>query len=109
MPATTRPRRSMLYVPGSNVRAMDKARGLSADGVIIDLEDAVAPDAKAGARAAVADAVRAGYGKREVLLRINSLATQWGYDDLVAAATLPIDGVLLSKVESPDMVRQVEG
>src|SRR5258708_6200031 len=102
MPATTRPRRSMLYVPGSNARALDKARGLSADGLILDLEDAVAPDAKHAARDAVATALSAGYGRREMLLRVNGLATPWGHGDLVAAATLPIDGVLLPKVESAD-------
>jgi citrate lyase subunit beta/citryl-CoA lyase len=109
MAATARPRRSVLYMPGANARALDKARSLPADALIFDLEDAVAPDAKASARAQVADAVRAGgYGKRELLVRVNGLATDWGRADLVAAASLPLDGVVLPKVESADMVRDAE-
>ncbi|MDB5406610.1 MAG: hypothetical protein JWL84_1522 [Rhodospirillales bacterium] len=109
MTRTNRPRRSVLYVPGSNARALEKARGLAADGLILDLEDAVAPDAKERARAAVATAVAAGgYGRREVLLRVNALETPWGQDDLVAAAGMAIDGVLLPKVESVDTIRQAE-
>ena len=101
-----RPRRSLLYMPGSNPRALEKARSLSADGLIIDLEDAVAADAKAGARAIVAAALSAGgYGSRELVLRVNPLDTPWGHADLAAAATMPIDAVLLPKVESPDRVR----
>ena len=106
MPAVFRPRRSLLYMPGSNPRALEKARSLSADGLIIDLEDAVAADAKAGARAIVAAALSAGgYGSRELVLRVNPLDTPWGHADLAAAATMPIDAVLLPKVESPDRVR----
>jgi citrate lyase subunit beta/citryl-CoA lyase len=106
MSAVFRPRRSLLYIPGSNPRALEKARGLPADGLIIDLEDAVAADAKEGARAIVAAALAAGgYGPRELVLRVNPLDTPWGHADLAAAATMPIDAVLLPKVESPDRVR----
>src|SRR6516162_4182958 len=106
MPAFFRPRRSLLYMPGSNPRALEKARGLPADGLIIDLEDAVALDAKEAARAIVAAALAAGgYGTREIVLRVNPLDTPWGHADLAAAATMPIDAVLLPKVESPDRVQ----
>ena len=106
MPAVFRPRRSLLYTPGSNPRALEKARGLPADGLIIDLEDAVAADAKETARAIAAAALAAGgYGKRELVLRVNPLDTPWGHADLAAAATMPIDAVLLPKVESADGVR----
>src|SRR5260370_27566140 len=99
MAATSRPRRSVLYMPGSNSRALEKARGLAADGLIFDLEDAVAPDAKAAAREAVAAAVAAGgYGRRELFLRVNALTTPWGYGDLAAAARMGVDAVLLPKV-----------
>jgi len=109
MPASTRPRRSVLYMPGSNARALEKARGLPADGLIFDLEDAVTPDAKAAARDTVAASVAAGgYGKRELFLRVNALATPWGYADLEAAARIGIDAVLLPKVESADAVWQAE-
>ena len=107
MAATPRPRRSVLYMPGANTRAMEKARTLPADALILDLEDAVAPDAKAAARGHVA-AAAGGYGKRETVLRVNGLATQWGHADLLAAATMPVDAVLLPKVESADGVRQAE-
>src|SRR5690348_13263155 len=93
MPATARPRRSVLYMPGSNPRALEKARGLPADGLIFDLEDAVAPDAKESARATIASALAAGgYGARERILRTNGLATPWGHGDLVAAAKMQLDG-----------------
>ena len=106
MPAVFRPRRSLLYMPGSNPRAVEKARGLPADGLIIDLEDAVAADTKEAARAIVAAALAAGgYGTRELVLRVNQLDTPWGHADLAAAATMPIDAVLLPKVENPDRVR----
>ena len=79
MAVLLRPRRSFLFMPGSNPRALAKARGLPADGLILDLEDAVAPDAKDGARAVVAAALAAGgYAPREVLLRVNPLDTRWG-------------------------------
>jgi citrate lyase subunit beta / citryl-CoA lyase len=106
MPAVFRPRRSLLFMPGSNPRALEKARSLPADGLIIDLEDAVAAEAKEEARAIVAAALAAGgYGGREIVLRVNPLDTPWGHADLAAAATLPIDAVLLPKVESADRVR----
>jgi citrate lyase subunit beta/citryl-CoA lyase len=99
----------MLYMPGSNARALDKGRGLDADALILDLEDAVAPDAKQTAREQVVAAVKeGGYGHREILIRSNGLNTPWGYDDVVAAATSGADAVLLPKVDSADMVRQAE-
>jgi citrate lyase subunit beta/citryl-CoA lyase len=105
-----RPRRSVLFMPGSNARAMEKARGLPADAVVFDLEDAVAPDAKERARGQAIAAVRAGgYGRREVIVRVNALATPWGRADLAAVATSGADGVLLPKVDSPDTVREVRG
>jgi citrate lyase subunit beta / citryl-CoA lyase len=108
MPVPARPRRSVLYVPGANTRALEKARGLDADGLVLDLEDAVAPDAKVAARAAIIAALAGGYGDRELLVRVNALGTEWGADDLAAVAPLAIDGVLLPKVESADAVREVE-
>jgi citrate lyase subunit beta / citryl-CoA lyase len=108
MPAI-RPRRSVLYMPGSNARAMEKARTLSADALILDLEDAVAPDAKAMARAQVCEAVKAkGFGKREVVIRVNGLATAWGAADLIAAADAEPDAILIPKVSSPGDLAQVE-
>jgi len=99
----------MLYMPGSNTRALEKAKTLAADGLILDLEDAVAPDSKVEARAnVVAAAASGGYGRREVLIRTNGLNTPWGYADIEAAATSGCDGILLPKVESADTVRQVE-
>ena len=109
MTAEIRPRRSVLYMPGSNPRALEKARGLAADGLIFDLEDAVAPDAKEGARGLVLDALRqGGYGGREILVRVNGLDTPWGRDDLAAAARSGAHGVLLPKVESAAQVREAE-
>src|SRR3984893_16811520 len=106
IPARLRPRRSVLFMPGSNPRALEKARGLPADGLIFDLEDAVAPEAKETARLAVAAAVMAGgYAPRELVLRVNPIDTVWGHADLATAATLPIDAVLLPKVESAERVR----
>jgi citrate lyase subunit beta / citryl-CoA lyase len=105
--ARLRPRRSVLYMPGSNERALDKARSLPADGLILDLEDAVAPDAKVAARERVCQALAAGgYAPRETLIRVNALATPWGFADLQAAARSGADGVLLPKVESAEAVRQ---
>jgi citrate lyase subunit beta / citryl-CoA lyase len=101
-----RPRRSVLFVPGSNPRALERARALPADALVFDLEDAVAPSAKEEARAAVAAALAAGgYGRRERVLRVNALDTPWGHADLSAAATMPLDAVLLPKVENADRVR----
>jgi len=98
-----RPRRSALYMPGSNARAIEKARGLPADVVIVDLEDAVAPDRKAAARELACAAVAAGgYGDREVVLRINPLDTPWGEADLAAAARAAPDAVLVPKVASAE-------
>src|SRR3974390_2356730 len=106
MPAVFRPRRSLLYMPGSNPRALEKARDLPADGLIIDLEDAVAAEAKEEARGIVAAALAVGGdGSRELVVRVHPLDTPWGHADLAAAATLPIDAVLLPKVESADRVR----
>ena len=102
-----RPRRSLLFMPGANPRALEKARELPADGLIFDLEDAVAPDAKETAREAVAAALaQGGYGKRELVLRVNALDTEWGEDDLRAAASMPLDAVLLPKGESAERVRE---
>jgi citrate lyase subunit beta / citryl-CoA lyase len=103
-----RPRRSVLYMPGSNARAIEKARTLPADAVILDLEDSVAPDAKAAARQQVMDAVTAGsFGAREVIVRINGLDTQWWLDDLNAVAKAKPDAVLVPKVSSPDHLEDV--
>src|SRR6185437_1782529 len=107
MPATIRPRRSLLFMPGANARALAKSRELPADGLIFDLEDAVAPDAKPAARAAVGAALaEGGYGRRELVLRGNPLESAWGEDDLAAAARLPLDAVLLPKVEDGERVRE---
>jgi citrate lyase subunit beta / citryl-CoA lyase len=98
---TIRPRRSVLYMPGSNARALEKAKTLPADCLILDLEDAVAPDAKTTARQQVADAVAAGsFGSREVIVRINGLDTTWGADDLAAAVAARPDAILVPKVSS---------
>src|SRR5260221_6347676 len=106
MPTDASPRRSMLYMPGSNPRALEKARILPADALIFDLEDAVAPDAKAAARETIAAAVGAGgYGKRELIVRVNGFDTAWAVADLTAAAPMPVHGVLLPKVESAAQVR----
>ena len=102
---TARPRRSVLYMPGSKPRALEKARGLAADVLILDLEDAVVPAEKAAARQQVLDAVaQGGYGSRELVIRINGLDTEWGADDLAAAATSGADAVLIPKVESNAMI-----
>ena len=109
MAASIRPRRSVLYMPGSNPRALDKARTLPADGLIFDLEDAVAPDAKPAARDLVRAALeQGGYGNREILLRVNGLSSPWGRKDLEMAARSGAQGVLLPKVESAAMVQEAE-
>src|SRR5688500_8932278 len=91
-PVQVRPRRSVLFMPGSNARALEKARTLPADAVIVDLEDAVAPDTKDQARAQAIAAVRAGgYGRREVIVRVNGLTTPWGRADLAEVATAGAD------------------
>jgi len=104
---SARPRRSVLYMPGSNARALVKGRDLPADGLILDLEDAVAPSEKERARTQVLEALsEGGYGERELLLRVNGADTPWAEDDLDAAATSGADGVLLPKVESPETVER---
>src|SRR5665213_3928194 len=96
-----RPRRSLLFMPGSNARALEKARNLPADGIILDLEDSVAPDAKALARDQIAQAIAAkGFGKREILIRVNSLDTSWWIDDVAMAGKARPDGILVPKVSS---------
>ncbi len=95
---TIRPRRSVLYMPGSNARALEKAKTIAADALILDLEDAVAPDAKVQARDQVCAAAKAGgYGQRELVIRINALDTPWGKDDLAAAVAAAPDAILLPK------------
>ncbi|MEW5421534.1 CoA ester lyase [Amorphus sp. 3PC139-8] len=103
-----RPRRSVLYMPGSNVRALEKARTLPADCLILDLEDAVAPDMKEMARTQVIDAVRAGgYGPREIVIRMNPLSAPWGIGDLEAIAESGADAVLVPKAETVDDVMSI--
>ena len=105
---TIRPRRSVLYMPGSNARAIEKARSLPADAVILDLEDSVAPDAKAAARKQVTDAVTAGgFGTREVIVRINGLDTPWHVDDLTAAARAAPDAILVPKISTPQQLELI--
>ncbi|MEL0210799.1 MAG: CoA ester lyase [Novosphingobium sp.] len=95
-----RPLRSLLYMPASNARAMAKARTLDCDAVCLDLEDAVAPEAKADARAAlVAEAQAGGFGHRLLVARINALSTPWGADDIAALGSAPVDAVLAPKVD----------
>ncbi len=109
MAMLVRPRRSVLYMPGSNARAQDKAKTLPADGIILDLEDATAPDAKAAAREQVCKSVReGGYGKRELIIRVNGLDTPWGAEDVAAAAQAGPDAILVPKVERPEQVLEVE-
>jgi citrate lyase subunit beta / citryl-CoA lyase len=104
-----RPRRSVLYMPGANERALEKAKGLAADAIIFDLEDAVAPDAKAEARDRVCAAVQSGeYGMRELTIRVNGLDTQWHADDLRAAAAAGPAAVVVPKVNSVDDVTAIE-
>jgi citrate lyase subunit beta/citryl-CoA lyase len=99
----------MLYMPGSNSRALEKGRTLPADALILDLEDAVAPEAKTKARQQILDALaEGGYGKREILVRVNGLDGEWGRDDIAAMAGSGADAILLPKVESAEMVRQAE-
>jgi citrate lyase subunit beta/citryl-CoA lyase len=103
-----RPRRSVLYMPGSNTRALAKARELPCDAVIMDLEDAVAPDAKKTARDNVIAAVRAGgYGEREVVIRINGIYTEWGEDDLAGAAISGADAILCPKIDTAAQINKV--
>jgi citrate lyase subunit beta / citryl-CoA lyase len=105
---TVRPRRSVLYMPGANTRALEKARTLPADALIFDLEDAVAPDAKAAARTNVVLAAESrAYGKREIVIRCNGLGTPWGEDDIKAIAASGADAILVPKVESAAAVTHV--
>lgn len=99
-----RPRRSMLYMPGSKPRALEKARGLAADALILDLEDAVPPAEKAAARDLVAEETRKGYGPREVLIRVNGVDTEWGKKDLEVAAKAGPDAILIPKVDDAAML-----
>jgi citrate lyase subunit beta / citryl-CoA lyase len=105
---SVRPHRSVLYMPGSNARALEKAKTLPADGVILDLEDSVAPEAKETARQQVVDAVKAGgFGAREVVIRVNGVDTPWHADDLSAAAHAAPDVILVPKVSSADTLELI--
>lgn len=109
MATSARPRRSILYMPGSNARALEKGRGLAADGLILDLEDAVAPDAKEIGREQIIEALKqGGYGHRELIVRVNGMDTLWGRDDIAAMATSGADAILLPKVDSAAMVQDAE-
>ncbi len=102
MPSIARPLRSVLYIPGSKPRALDKARGLPADAIIFDLEDAVIPEEKVAARDTLTEALKTGgYGSRMKIVRINGLDTEWGADDAKAARDMDADAILLPKVNSP--------
>lgn len=102
------PRRSVLYLPGANTRALEKARTLPCDSLILDLEDAVAPANKPAARANVAAAIGAGgFGYREIVVRVNGLDTPWGQDDLQAIASLDLAAVLFPKVDSVAAVQEL--
>ena len=104
----TRPRRSLLFMPGSNARALEKGRNLPADGLILDLEDSVAPDAKAKAREQIAAAVEAkGFGRREILIRTNSLDTSWWSDDSAMAGAVEPDGILVPKISTVDDLNKI--
>lgn len=103
-----RPRRSVLYMPASNERALEKAKSLPADALIFDLEDAVSPDAKDVARAQAVEAVQSrAYGRREVVIRINSLSGPWGHEDLAAVARSDADGICIPKVQSADELTEI--
>lgn len=103
-----RPRRSVLYMPATNERALEKAKSLPADALIFDLEDAVPPDAKGSARDRAAEAARSGgYGTREIVIRINSLSGPWGHDDLAAVARSRADGICIPKLDSADELTEI--
>ena len=103
-----RPRRSVLYMPGSNARAIEKARTLPADCIVLDLEDSVAPDVKPEARAQACAAVRAGgFGPREVIVRINGLDTPWWRDDIGAVVAVKPDVILVPKVSKPEQLEEI--
>lgn len=104
------PRRSVLYMPGANARALEKAKELPTDAVIFDLEDAVAPDAKQTAREQVVAAVESkAYGYREIVVRVNGLDTEWGADDVAAIAAIGPDAMLFPKISSADDVKAAVG
>lgn len=106
--AELRPRRSVLYMPGANERALEKAKGITADALILDLEDAVAPDAKTEARERVCAAAASGaYGRKEIVIRINGIGTEWHSADLAAVARTGPDAVLVPKVNSAEEVRSL--
>ena len=108
MSEALRPRRSVLYMPGANERALEKAKGIPADVLILDLEDAVAPDAKVDARARVCAAVESGeYGGKELAIRVNGIGTQWHADDIAAAAVAGPHAILVPKVNSAAEVAQL--
>jgi len=108
MPAI-RPRRSVLYMPGANERALEKAKSLPADALILDLEDAVAPEAKLEARSRVCENVsKGGFGPRELIIRINGLDTEWGHDDLAAAIRAKPDVILVPKVATAGDIETID-
>lgn len=103
-----RPRRSVLYMPGANERALEKAKAIPADALILDLEDAVAPDAKPDARLRVCAAAASGdYGSKEIAIRINGIGTQWHRDDIAAAASAGPNAIVVPKVNSADEVHEL--
>ena len=103
-----RPRRSLLFMPGSNARALEKARNLHADVLILDIEDSVAPDAKGLARDQIAQAIAAkGFGKREIWVRSNSLDTPWFADDVAMAGKARPDGILVPKVSTVEDLKAI--
>src|SRR5205807_6689897 len=103
-----RPRRSVLYMPGSNARAIEKAKTLPADAIILDLEDSVAPEAKAAARERVVKAVAAGgFGRREVVVRVNGLDTAWHVDDFTEVAHAVPDAILVPKITTPQQLEAI--
>src|SRR5580692_669004 len=106
---TVRPRRSVLYMPGSNARALEKARELPADSLILDLEDAVAPEAKAQGRENIVNALKTGFGDREVMVRINGLDTRWWVDDLnaVLGGSAKPDAILVPKISDPNQLQDL--
>src|SRR5690606_41507944 len=109
MTKTIRPRRSVLYMPGSNARAQEKAKTLAADALILDLEDAVAPDAKVEAREIVCgNAAAGGYGKREIIIRVIGLDTPWRRDDLIVGGKSGPDAILPPKVECASQIQEME-